>query len=449
MSPITVCSLLVAIAAGQPPKDVQQKLDELEVRSLGTHLALDARDKPDDLSAAVAGHPDVQIAEAKLRIAQAELQKARQAVAMQMSAAARNVEVDKAKLAELEQQIKEAREGKSPPAGITVRGLEQAAARVKEGLAVSEAALRAATGGVWPARPAGEQPRAVALDGRFDLTERLPTVTTHPVPAGPAADKLRAALDKRWGLDLPADTTLHAAAEALTKVIGSDKLVIRTPNWASNIGGQYWAKPPTVGPLKGERPVGQWLQIVADAFTESFNLMPGGPITTARGRFDFYLRDYGLLFTAAGEAPAGAMTVTEFARQVAADEATKQATGKQRAEASAKPPSPEVVAKVKAALGRSVKLPAMTKQKPLAVYRAVMAEAELALAVEDQAYPEDALLDVEAGERTVAAWFDLLLDRNNTDRVPELRIGLFIREYGLLLARANYPPRPAAYRCRR
>jgi hypothetical protein len=467
MVPLVACSLLLAV---QPPAD-GQPAEKPELYTLYRRAVVLA-DRPDDLATALANHPDVQIAEAEVRLAQARLAKARQAVAQGIAAAQSKVATAKAGVGTAEQALKAAEAellqlemskkrveqlhqaktgaiasaGEVEAAGMKVQfGQAGIAAHrhqleaAKAALAAAEAELRAAAGGGQ--FPVQQRFEAIApfLSGRgLPVQAPVPPQPPQSLP-GPAADKLLSQLRQSHGMDFPADTTLHAAAEALGTA-AADKLVIRTPGYFSNVGGKHFAPPPAVGPLKGTRPIGEWLQLVADAFTESVNNLPGSPNRYA-GRYDFFVRDYGLLFCRQTESPAGAMTVGEFARRAAAEEASRKAVAKDTAEAQAKPLSPEVLAKVKAALGKPVKLPAMTGQTPRVVYQAIMTGAGLDLAVEEQAYPEDARLTVEPAERSLAAWFEMLLDRLNDGQTgPDFRPVVCVREYGLLVTRAARVP---------
>lgn len=419
MVPLLVYSLLLV----QPPTG--PKPDD----GVTGMFVLKAAEKPDDLQAALAGNPDVQIAEAEVKLAQAKLAKVKLAVAQHVTLTRTKVEQARASVTAAEQrlQVASARHKASVIGTDEVEAVTAALAVAKAVLAAAEADLKAATSVSKPA--AGPKPD-VSVGGQVILNERnfdltLAARSVAPQPAGPAADKLRAALEATVPLDLPAGGTLRAACEKLAPAFAARGLVVRDPGEFSNVPAQFWKEPPAVGPLTGERPVGQWLQLIADAFTTSVGLLPNPGSRPVGGRWDFYVRDYGLLFARADDAPAGAETVGQFLGRTAATA-----------------PLPALAGKLRQALGRTVKL-AGGSLKTTEVYRSILAGAGLDVAVELHGYSEDVArgsITVAPGERTVAAWLELLLDQLNVGVEPTGRAGVYVREYGLLVARPDQVP---------
>ena len=67
----------------------------------------------------------------------------------------------------------------------------------------------------------------------------------------------------------------------------------------------------TVQPVEGENAIGVWLMMMLDDYNAPHE-QPKGP---AQGKYQIYVREYGLLFTLVKNAPDGAPTLAEFLRQ--------------------------------------------------------------------------------------------------------------------------------------
>jgi hypothetical protein len=271
------------------------------------------------------------------------------------------------------------------------------------------------------------EPFALTFDGRLIASTAAPAAPA----AGSVADKLRAALDKPFALDVKGPLPLDEAFDAVLKGAGLGDLTVRLPHWATKpYPGFSPETVPTVPALKGELSLAGWLALVGDSarsrLEEVFLKTPAG-----KDQFtphELYVRDYGLLYTPARLAPPGALTLAEFAKQKSA--------------ASAPPVSAALREKLRSALGKTVALDAMPNAKPAEVYQAILRGAGLDLEVEVQAYPEGGTISVGSAERSVSAWLELLIDRlNDSSRRPDQRAGIYVREYGLLVAfPSNTPP---------
>ncbi len=293
MVALMVCSLL---AAGQPPAE-KPKPVEVRVLDSAVTFQLEAQ-KPDDLSAALANHPDVQIAEAKVRIAQAELNKAKLLAAQQITTAQTKV---KRAQEQVERYRVEFERVRKLPAEkrLTATELEDAvkqSVQVNESLAVAEADLRAVSGVTTTAR---YELLDVGTDNMYTLYRRVAgseTLSIPSPPAGSTADKLRALMTKT--VKLAATTATPADyLRSLFTAGGSDLLV---QSRLLEIGGEK-------GPFPaGEKTVSAWLEQFQD-------MLNGG--LRPEAHCQFYVREYGLLFCAPKDAPRGAVRLTEFLRQ--------------------------------------------------------------------------------------------------------------------------------------
>jgi hypothetical protein len=427
MVPLMVCSLL---AAGQPPSEKTKP--EVVAEFLSQALVVSDR-KPDDLQAALANHPDVQIAEAKLRVAQAELAKTKLLVAQQVTAAKAKVSAFRGEAERAEQEaarLKKLGDARSAPAAE----VQQAAARVahaKAALAAAEADLRAALG----TPPAESRSVVVDFTARDLLAVRGGTISFTPdapaaTPAGTAADKLRAALAANVKLDLPEGAKLPAVTAALATALAPHGLTLSAPP----VGPAD--EQVTAGPFRGERPLAQWLQTVADSVSGRSVAVPTGQSVGATGRTqtshtymdtgrrEFYVRDYGLLFTATANAPPGAETVGQFLA---------------RAARTAPAVSPELRDKLRAVLAMSVK-----RQGPPSnvgpFLRDLFEAAGTDLTVQAPSPLGDVTFIVPAGERTVGAWLQAVQDQIGQGGPPGGQLTYFVRDYGLLLCRQGEAP---------
>ncbi len=258
------------------------------------------------VAAALKNHPDVKIAEAKRMVADAELEQAKLLVAQKVTALYTKVQMGKLQVAAAEknfEQVKvlhEAGTASSPQ----LTAAETALRTAKAELDTATAELQAAKGTV---------PKTVTNASSFDSTLLRSSLLTaaildRTIPSGTAADKLRALVDRKIKLDLK-PLLLADAMEALGG--SSSGLTIRLPDTAKS---DYVKKPPLVGPLNGEQTFAAWLQLILDDFSSPSH--QGGMLEGSQGRYDAYVRDYGLLITQSKNAPQGAMTLADYVRRV-------------------------------------------------------------------------------------------------------------------------------------
>jgi hypothetical protein len=297
---------LFAVASAQPPAGKDAKDAKAPKEGKKTDPA-DAA-----VAAALANDPDVQVARAKVQLAEAELTKAKQAVVLRVMTLKATIQEHTATADAARQRFafieRQARQGMAAQTELIQAraALEQALAA----LARAETELKLITGG-------GGQPAGVGAGGDPDAFARwsaLPylQLTTKadqqsylealaaqyagaktPAVKGPIPDRIRAALDKPVKLGAKGEkVTFDKALEVFKKEAGLD-VPVRGP-------GDLIQSPVIVS--QGEElPVGAWFQLFEDY---------------SGSRVRLYVRDYGLLFTAKDAAPPDAPTLTEFWKQL-------------------------------------------------------------------------------------------------------------------------------------
>lgn len=349
-SALFAAGLVVTTASAQPPaggtapppKPTEKKAPEKKPAD-----GVDAQ-----IGAALANDPDVKMARAKIALAEAELAKARQAIALKVTTLRSGIAAQRAALDSAAEQAavaeRQAAGGAASRAELLAAREKGAAAQAK--LAGLEAELKLLVGD-GPRAAAGEEsvPTYSAAESRALALEYLraagsnsnrslralapadrpaPYCTTchdvgrdgnilekdwhgcpgiaqevaRPVPAapkGPVSDRLRAALDKTVSVGAKdAKVTFEQAVEAFKKDAGLDVPV------------RAEVKVGPVVSLGESLPVGAWLQLFAD----------GTPGTR------LLVREYGLLVTTKELAPPDGVSVFDFWKQKPA--AAPKADGK-------------------------------------------------------------------------------------------------------------------------
>lgn len=299
---------------------------------------------------ALAHDPDVQVARAKLALAEAELAKARQATVARAIALRDAVEQRQTELEVALNELKnvEKLRGQMVVGQAEVLPVQAKVTLAKAALARAETELKLLT---------GDGPKAAAAAGGFlntvsgqlgaaplppdrnpeviaELIEMLGHGLKTKAPAGTIPDRIRGALDKKVRLGNKGDgISLDAAMEVFKKEAGLDVPIRPTPS----------PMPRVV--LDGEElPVGAWLQMFQDHSGHG-------------GGFAFYVREYGILVANRQTAPPDAVTLTEFWRTRPAAPApvmTKQPAGKQPAGEIYVVAHDKVVGGIKAKLGTEI-----------------------------------------------------------------------------------------------
>jgi hypothetical protein len=282
-------ALLTVTAVGQPPAGGDKKpAEKPKVDTVEAQIA-----------AALANDPDVRMARVKIQLAEAELAKARQQVTMKVFSLRNTIEEQRKQVAAWEEQVRRI-EAQTKAGAVPMTELLNARIRLdplKAALAQAETELKLITGGGpgWaeraeglanPIHPAADGGRA-ALDW-FAARMRAGETLEQAALGGPIPDRIRAALDRKVTLAPKGEKVpLDKALEVFKKEAGLD-VPVR--------GVGTLVQTPVITSEGEELPVGAWLQLYQDW----------------NGRSQFFVREYGLLFTDKDAAPPDALTLTQF-----------------------------------------------------------------------------------------------------------------------------------------
>ena len=265
------------------------------------------------IAAALKNHPDIKAAEAKRALAEAELEQAKLAITQRVSAAVSKVELAKAKLMQTEEevavleqvlkmgnvmsQLEKAQHMKARPALIGA----------KAELAAAELELQQLIGPAVKA-DAKSQNRDPLLDAKLDLPAAK-------LPNGPVAEQLEAAVLRTYKLDFK-EMDVKRAFEGLLAVAKLDAVPVRG---MKTLGGEFLKAPPKFESLTGQNSFEGWVQLFVDELNGSQKGLPDD----MKGKYEVYVREYGLLVERVDTAPKDAITLAEFARAVRAKKGAK------------------------------------------------------------------------------------------------------------------------------
>ena len=295
--------LLAVVALGQQPMSPRPEQKPVEKKA-----------KPADaaVAAALANDPDVQVARAKVQLAEAELAKAKQAVVLKVVTL--SVTIDEQRRAVAAAQEREEWAARLYQTGkMTQAELLDGRAKLESAqaaLARAETELKLLTGGGKKPGiefiPDDAHDPAVASGMRWLLSAdqgvEAQRATARALAAwkeryssahgvkGPIPDRIRKALDKPVKFSTGEEViSIEKALEVFKKLAGLDVAV--------TLRAQMNFVP--IQTRGEELPVGAWFQMFADN-------NPG---------FIIAVREYGLLITRKDEAPPDAVTIVEFWKQ--------------------------------------------------------------------------------------------------------------------------------------
>lgn len=295
---VAKAEILQSIAASADAKAELVVADEEVKSAVGAAKVPAPGSQVESLAAALKGHPDIKVAEAKRLVADATLEQAKLAVIQRVAPAFARLQTARVKVQAAEEDLQRvaalARKNMVPKAESD--RVEAAVQTAKAELVAAEAELKAVTGGGAKANPT-----AATTSRVVDFLNATPTAkVVPPVPSGSAADKLREVLDKKVKLPEQKEVRFKAAVDALKAATGID-LTVRLPT-ADSFTELGFSLP------AGEMTFTAWTDLMLDEFNAN-----------RKGKYAFYIREYGLLLTAADSAPPGALTLAEFARLVRAE----------------------------------------------------------------------------------------------------------------------------------
>ena len=321
VSALFLAGLFAVGAAAQQPKftDLAPKPKEKKTNPVDVAVA-----------AALANDPDVLVARAKVQLAEAELAKSRQAVVLKVMTLNATIQDHKRAMASAEQRyawaeamMKNARmdQGTLLEEHGKLEGVRAALAKAETELKLltgsgkeqgvellpgnaHEAAVGAGLRYLLSAQPGEESQHATAMW----LLAGLDAYRTAHAIKGPIPDRIRTALDKPVKLGPKGEkVTFEKAMEIFKKDAGLDVPV----------RGKFQEKSDPEKPVtyqtvelvsEGEvLPVGAWFQL----FEDHAVFYGSNPPT----KYQFYVRDYGILIATKGTAPPDAQTIVQFWKQ--------------------------------------------------------------------------------------------------------------------------------------
>lgn len=285
--------------------------------SAQTPTATKPKSEVDDaVAAALKAHPDVRFAEAERQMAEAKLDQARLLVAQRVTAAYAKVEQTKVKAEQLE-SIYSRMKNSNNMTGLETATYALQLQDAKAALAVAEADLLAAKGGIAVQASAHTTGRDTS-DAKALLQALLganrTTELPYSVPLGTGSTPhLRDLLGKIVKLDLK-ELDIPTAFDEVLKASGASGVSIRG---ASVFAAKQLKAPPKTQPFAGEQTFAAWLQMIVD----DFNRDRTGILPSQDGKYELYVREYGLLFSRPEAVPADAVSLSSYLRQVRADKA--------------------------------------------------------------------------------------------------------------------------------
>ena len=271
---------------------------------------IESRDEAERL---VVMHPDIRIAEARLMEAKAALDQAKLKVAIESKMNQAKYDQAKADVATKTKEF-ERMEAAHKSGKISVEEYARVVGElqtVKRQLAFAELFKQAE-------KEATQAPKGVSSWSTVDARYTLDAITssrwldaTYTTPPA-QSQSLHDLLQRKVKFAVKAtdlDQTVIGVLERSMKEwdFASAKVIVRYPHDTDpGVRSAY-----TVQPVEGENTIGVWLLMMLDDYNAPTE-QPKGP---SQGKYQIYVRDYGLLFTLVKNAPDGAPTLAEFLRQ--------------------------------------------------------------------------------------------------------------------------------------
>jgi hypothetical protein len=266
------------------------------------------------MAAALKSNADIQVAEAKLREAEAGLNKARITVMQQVAAAHAALHAAKSDAAVAEAELTRLRAMRNAVSVADIQKVENDFERAKAAVARAEADLALVLGkppattwklaelGSAAFAPDGAKLWVAQADGSVRVWDTVSGralsplshgwIEAEPKP-GSVTERIRAALDKPIKIDAVKNVPLREVVELLQQKSGVDFPIRFAP-------GQRAAEAP-VELMKAELPLSAWLLVVEDSVPQ----------------LRFAVREYGLLITSVDRMPEDAIRIRDFLRSTA------------------------------------------------------------------------------------------------------------------------------------
>ena len=302
---MTHCVLMMVMAVLlQPPTPPAKQQPAPEVKSPDVSAVLTEISYTIDLR--LATHPDIRVAEARLMEAQAALDQVKRKVAIETLT--NQAKYDQAK-ADTASKTREFERLDALRKSGTVSSEEHA--KVAAELQTAKRQLAFAELFKQAEKEAEEAQKGVELNAVYGANVARwlrSTVVSPPAQAQPLADLLQRKV-KFAVKASDMDQTVIGVLERSMKEwdFAAAKVIVRYPHDTDPSVRSVF----TVQPIEGENTIGVWLMMLLDDYNAPHE-QPKGP---AQGKYQIYVREYGLLFTLVKNAPDGAPTLAEFLRQ--------------------------------------------------------------------------------------------------------------------------------------
>ena len=302
-----VWTMLVAVLL-QPPATPSASATKPEAGVVGKPIALNGWYlEVVNSEYLVVTHPDIRVAEARLMEAQAALDLAKRKVAVE--AFVNKAKYDQAK-ADLATKTKEFERLDALRKSGAVSDEEHA--KVTAELQTAKRQLAFAELFKQAEKEAEEAQKGVELNAVYGANVARwlrSTVVSPPAQAQPLADLLQRKV-KFAVKASDADRSVIGVLERSLKEwdFAGAKQIVRYPQLPPKA---LFEHAPFLQPVEGENSIGVWLLLMLDEFNDLADQLPAH----LRGKHQIYVREYGLLFTVAKNAPDNALTLAEFVRQ--------------------------------------------------------------------------------------------------------------------------------------
>ena len=256
-------------------------------------------------------HPEILAVEAKLAGVKAELELAKLSLSQRVLKAKFKLEVAQSASAAAEQETKEA---ESLFAGKLISNKDISTARAN--LQLARVQLKEAEAEWKMYAP------DIKRDTIVDLTWTYgPPLPPREAPVSPADRDRFEALERTLKLKKSEKLDLTEAIKLLQPQPELKGLTLRVPH---DLGFEYLKEPPRIASMEGEMTVAGWLQFLADEFNPQAHAKAKKVPAEKAGQYEWYVREYGLVFENVEIKPVGAPTLAEFLKAMRAAPAPKK-----------------------------------------------------------------------------------------------------------------------------
>ncbi len=314
--------------AAQPPGKVPV-LGDMPVLShlFGGATGVAPKSVEEAVNLALAHHPDLKLAEAELRVAEAKLVQARMQITKKTTEDYHKLAQSQKVLKEMEDKVQIARkqhEAGVAPVGVlkeaqfqlsTAKG-QVAQIETEFKLAVNPTTQKCSachTGVNESHLQTFHNPRSLY----WQLGEKIDPrgiVAVEPSARSSTVDTITQHLDKRVKLNKQTNITIEEAFAVLAKEAGIT-LRVKLPGTENKDLYRDFAK---ISLPADEMPLRTWLQLIVDEYNTQIAVIASSIRKEVAKRHDLYVREYGLLLTSYDLAPSDAITLQQMMQQLKA-----------------------------------------------------------------------------------------------------------------------------------